>query len=459
MKQFETVKCIHLTKKPVDIQQVIFLIWGKVGTPSFTLNFIQLFVLQIVGFFFFGDETVTETVTVFLSLFGAVILDFNLIANDTIMKHPYTNAILNDFKGDLKARWSISFWVWSVDEQKKIRKFDYSLNKYSTVRERRLYAKKRIEAINSLLEKGYHIDKAKNSPVVVATIESALKHALSVCSISHASKLSYNSTVKLFLAWCEKRNQLNNPIELFNKKDVFEYRDKLKADGKAGVTINSDVACLKRMWNILKKREMVKENPWNILEKEKEIITNRNIAYTWGEVGKLSELISKSDKELWCFISMIYHTLARPNELRQLQVYNIHLNKRKIYFDALKTKNKNERWINLHDGLIETIIELIKNKSSNEYLFPGSNAGKPVSKNRMTARHREFLKKLGWDDGDHTLYSWKHTGVIMAYEAGVDIKSIQQQCGHSSIMETDNYLKTLGLYNNHEIILKQPILP
>lgn len=461
MKQLETVQKRTITKTPSENQRVIFLVLRNIKTPSFTLTQAQLVIIQLIGFFVFFLETPLETVVQLAIVLGSVIGELKLVENTDMKELAYNYCTLNDQGGDVSKRWSITFWVYSVDAQKKVRKFDYSVNKYKTESQRRSYAKKRIETINSLLEKGYHIDNTKKQTATasVLTVNRALDFALGICSVSHASRLSYSSTISIFSKWCKTRKIEDIPIDSFSKKNAFEYRDELKAKGKVGKTINTDVACLKSMWNILKKRELVKENPWTILDKEKEIITNRNIAYTWGEVSQLASVISEQDAELWQFISIIYHTLARPNEIRQLQVYNIHLNKRKIFIDAKKSKSKKDRWINMHDGLIETIIDLVKNKSSNDFLFPGTEAGKPISKNRMTDRHRQILQTLGLDDGEHTLYSWKHTGVVQAYEAGVDLKSIQQQCGHSSIMETDNYLKSLGLYNNFEIIMKQPALP
>jgi site-specific recombinase XerD len=373
--------------------------------------------------------------------------------------YPFKYAILNDQGLDLNKRWSITFWVYDVDLCKKVRKFDYSVNDYKSVRERKAYAKKRIETINDLLKRGFHLDKKKQIETSILTVADGLEFALNASSINHVSKLSYKSVVKLFLEWANKQGIDKQLIQHFEVKHAYQYRDYLKVNGKAGVTINSDISCLKRMWNILFKRELIKSNPWTKIEKEKEIITNRNIAFTWTEVTKLSGLVSVQDPELWKFISIIYHTLARPTEIRQLQVYNVHLSKRKIYFDAWKTKSKKERWINIHDSLMDTIIDLISCKSSNEFLFPGRDIGKPISKNKMTDRQRKYLKKLSLYDGDHTLYSWKHTGVVEAYEAGVDLKSIQRQCGHASITQTDSYLKSLGLYNNHEIIIKQPPLP
>lgn len=64
----------------------------------------------------------------------------------------------------------------------------------------------------------------------------------------------------------------------------------------------------------------------------------------------------------------------------------------------------------------------------------------------MSRKHSEFLKKVGI--ADKTLYSWKHSGVVRAYKAGVDLKAIQMQCRHHSIEQTDTYLKSLGFQEN-----------
>ncbi|WP_133121553.1 hypothetical protein [Raineya orbicola] len=51
---------------------------------------------------------------------------------------------------------------------------------------------------------------------------------------------------------------------------------------------------------------------------------------------------------------------------------------------------------------------------------------------------------------------WKHTGVVAYYKAGAGIKFIQTQCRHSSLDETNRYLKDLGLFENEEIIKNAP---
>lgn len=449
----------------IDYQQFIMFIlefmWKPVFHPSTnpTISLSDSWIFLLL--FDTPLDTPRENFLLGISLFISAIKELNLKnknGNDMIQNYDY-NFVFNDKNGDLSARWYISFYVWNVQKQKAIKKWDYKVNELDSVKQRRGWAKKRIESIRKLLDDGYHIDNTKVIEKKFMTLNEGVNFAFKTCSVSHATELSYKSVIKLFLIWAEKENIDENLIQHFTIKQVYQYRDNLKANNKTGITINNDISCLKRMWNILLQRELIDKNPWMKLEKEKEIITNRNIAYTWTEVTKLSELISVQDPELWKFISIIYHTLARPTEIRQLQVYNVHLKKKKIYFDAWKTKSKKERWINIHDSLIDIIIDLISCKSSNEFLFPGKDGSKPISKNMMTDRQRKYLKKLSLYDGDHTLYSWKHTGVVEAYEAGVDLKSIQRQCGHASIEETDKYLKSLGLYNNHEIIIKQPPLP
>jgi hypothetical protein len=133
--------------------------------------------MLVVGFLFFMPETVSETVSASSILFSAIISELNLKQNSTDMKYPYKPAILNNQNGDIEKRWSISFWVFSINEGRKIRKYDYSINKYKSNQERKAYAKKRIKAINELLEQGYHIDNSKPSPDAFITVSEALDYA------------------------------------------------------------------------------------------------------------------------------------------------------------------------------------------------------------------------------------------------------------------------------------------
>ncbi|MEN7551857.1 hypothetical protein AAG747_28330 [Rapidithrix thailandica] len=88
------------------------------------------------------------------------------------------------------------------------------------------------------------------------------------------------------------------------------------------------------------------------------------------------------------------------------------------------------------------------------YLF-GADKMKPgpdsLLRVRVTERHIKVLRHLEIYDGLVTLYSWKHTGVVNAYRAGVDIKTLQSQLRHHSLEMTDIYLRSLGMVLNNEL--------
>lgn len=45
----------------------------------------------------------------------------------------------------------------------------------------------------------------------------------------------------------------------------------------------------------------------------------------------------------------------------------------------------------------------------------------------------------------YKLFSWRHTGVVWAWKAGIDLVQLQMQLGHTEITTTMEYLKNLGL--------------
>lgn len=374
---------------------------------------------------------------------------------------PYTPAILNDAGGNPAGRWSISFWVWDAQKKETVRKFDYSINKEigktpeETVEKRRIYAKARVKSINELLKDGYHINNVIESHSIDLNIRKGLEYALKISGLTGPSYNSYSSGLSIFLEWAEANGLASMQVDKFSRKLAYQYIDHRVASEVKGTTVNKDVGYMRALFGKLKKREIIPTNPFSELDKQKEEKSLKNIAYLDHEIELLKGEISVEDPELWTFVQIIYNTFLRPNEIRQLKTADVRLKDRLIYIDAKISKNNKSEFVTIPDSLLDTIIDLIKFKSSGDWLFPGKFTC--ISKNRMTSRHKVFLDRHNFSD-DHTLYGWKHTGVCKAYKAGVDLKRIQLQCRHYSISQTDDYLKSMGLYENLEIKIKMPPL-
>jgi integrase len=397
------------------------------------------------------------------ALLASVCVTFNLKRlNMGASTYPYRKASLNDCKGRLDSRWYIIFYVWDVQQRKMVRKRDYTINAYASAAQRRAYAKQRIQSINELLVDGYHIDGRKKEEYQgdiesAITLEQALNSILEIKkkTFRHSSYLSFKSTLKKFLLWAQTNRISSSNVKSFDRLHAMLYIDHLIIDHKlSGKSINSKVAYMKSLFNELVEREIIDKNPFVKIKKHKEVKSYQNLAYTDEEITLIKNAILIKYPELWTFIQFIYYCYLRPSEIRSLTTDHIHLRRKKIFIPGYISKNGMDAYIDIPAIFLDYLdeIDFFKNKSG---LLFTNKSGNGLGKNTMTRQHKEIIDALGLDSR-HTLYSWKHTGVIKAYKAGVDIKSIQRQCRHSSIDMTDNYLKSLGLYDNEEFLLKMP---
>jgi site-specific recombinase XerD len=376
--------------------------------------------------------------------------------------YPFRKATLNNCDGDINSRWYIIFYVWDVQQGRMVRKRDYSVNNYNSAVVRNSYAKQRIKSINEILDDGYHIDSRKKSETSGTvdegtTLDQALRNVLEIKkqTFRQSSYLSFSSTVNGFLKWAKENRISNINVKYFDRLHAMNFVDHLIIDEKlAGKSINGKISYLKSLFNELKEREIVSENPFVKIKKRKEVKTYQNLAYNDAEIQKLKEKIEEQDIELWTFIQFIYYCYLRPIEIRALKMDHVNLKTHKIFVPATISKNGKEAYLDIPSPFMNFLEKIDFFKDKKGYLFTNK-TGLPVSKNVMTSRHKDFIDNLEMDNR-HTLYSWKHTGVVKAYKAGVDIKSIQRQCRHTSIDMTDNYLKSLGMYNNEEFLLKMP---
>ena len=379
--------------------------------------------------------------------------------------YPFRKAKLQDCDGNLKKRWYVSFYVGDIQKNSLIRKREYSINEYKTKEERFAFAKQRIESVNMLLAEGYHIDSRKQVEEVdelqnVTTLEDALRKILEIKkqSLRRKSYHNFSSTVNDFLGWA-KKNRLNQvDINYFDRNHAQRYTDYLIVErGSPGKTVNTKISYLKTLFNCLKERDIVEDSPLDRLKKQKEIKTYQNVAFTEKEIAILKTAIEIEAPILWVFIQFVYYCYIRPGEIRRLKREYIDLSSGKIFIPAFISKNAKDDFVDIPEPFKPVLNKFLADINEKDYIFPGRIKDKTLGEYHMTRIHKSFLIRFGFDDR-HTLYSWKHTGIVMAYKAGVDIKSIQRQCRHHSIEMTDNYLKSLGLYNNEAFLMKMPSL-
>ena len=369
--------------------------------------------------------------------------------------YPFKVAKLNDCDGDLSGRWYIEFYVWDVQKNRLERKRFYDVNNYVTSEERKSYANRKVREINELLKEGYHIDINKIYETEIEEIKSytvteAIEYALKIkkSSLRDTSYPSYKSIVKKILKWSKNNRIAALDIAHFDKLKAVYFDDYLLVECQyAAKTVNGQISYLKSLFQILVDREVILNNPFKNLSKHKEADSRKNIAYNEAQVSKIKKIISENDEQLWLFIQFIYYCFLWPNEVRQLKFNYIKLDEKKIFIPKHISKNGKDGFVTIPETFYNELKKLSFFNKEGEYVFQSQNEIKPISKNMMGERFRNLIKALNLGK-DYTLYSWKHSGVVAAYKAGIDIKTIQSQCRHQSLEQTDIYLKSLGLSVN-----------
>jgi integrase len=367
--------------------------------------------------------------------------------------YPYKKARLNDCGKDLSKRWYIEFYAWDIQQNKLSRKRFYEVNNFPGLRDRMSYANRIIKQLNELLEEGYHFDvnkvpeKATKEPLQNLSLGEAVDRALEIKkpSIRTSSYPSYKSTVKIFKKWASVNRQLSVDVKYFDKLRAVYFDDYLFVEiGYAAKTVNGHIAYLKSLFQVLVEREIILKNPFRNVKKHKEGLSRKNLAFSAEQAEEIKKVIQQKDPQLWLFIQFIYYCYLRPNEVRQLRKSYFQLDKKQVFIPNYVSKNGQEGYVTIPDFFFKEIKKSDQFNKNQEFLFEGQYAGKPISKNVMGVRFHKLIKVLNLGK-DYTLYSWKHSGVVSAYNAGVDIKTIQNQCRHHSLEQTDVYLKSLGL--------------
>lgn len=214
---------------------------------------------------------------------------------------------------------------------------------------------------------------------------------------------------------------------------------------------NNYIEFYRSIFGMLVDKEVLQVNPFGKIKRAKETCESHK-PFNSVQVRELRKIMQVETPQLYLFTQFIYYAFIRPNELRLLQVKHVDLTNRLIYIPQKaatgeRLSKTKARYVEICASLADLLVEhRFLERQPEDYLFPS--AKKPSEPNRVTTmyyQHRPILEALGLTNGKYTLYGWKHSGVIAAYMAGLDILTIQQMCGHSTVDMTYRYLRKIGL--------------
>lgn len=157
--------------------------------------------------------------------------------------------------------------------------------------------------------------------------------------------------------------------------------------------------------------------------------------------------LQANDPYTLLFVRMIYYTCIRPKELRHLKLKYINFENNTITIPASIAKNKKSLPVHIDPSLRIELDKLDIANSPGEYYLLGSPvtfiSENKIGENTPYDRFVRCLKKVKLRNKKYTLYSFKHFSNVKKFRAGWTIAEICAANRHSSLVETETYLKDL----------------
>ncbi len=363
----------------------------------------------------------------------------------------------------------VDFWAFDL-ETNSLKKKRVFCPANITGKARELWGKQTSDYINGLLEKGLHFPKQQSeepAPELVisqrlpeVTIVEAIEKALPIklAELRGASKDSYDSTVNKFKRYLASKGLEKAKVKTFDYSNVIEYRAHLINDlGNVNRTANNNIINLGALFEIIKTLKFIDVDPFEKVKGLPEQDTEIHEVFTKEHQTILEDWMIQNDPILYLFTRFQYHAFIRPKEIKALQVKDINLERRTIVVSSGIAKNKKNGIVPINQTLYQDYLSILatyQNKALPNNLIFGKLltlfVKEPLSENYAYNRHCRALEACHLTEYEYTLYSWKHTGACRAIEAGVNVRKLQGLLRHSSLEETDRYLRSLGISLQNE---------
>lgn len=369
-----------------------------------------------------------------------------------IMPAPKTK--LYDAKGDISKEWFFYFHLPDEDGVPQRHKERFNINRIKgrtpadTLKKRYAYAEEVIAQVDKWLADGARGELDPNE--VKYNVREAMEMVAKFKNKQTDKKRSretYKSIVNLFVEWCQTKNLSLLPVYEFNQFHFQDYIDYLLQDRNlARRTVNNNAAYLINFFNVMIKRKWIKENPGAEYEKMPITKYTKNIPFTTAELKTIMEQLPQKHPRLFLLMSFIWYAYPRRSEIAEIKRGEIDFEHKILHLHGSITKNRNSNTVTLVDEFIEILKEFGVDKlSDNEYVFsqrvtlePGF---KPIEPNRISECWKDIVKdKIGIQKD---LYASKHTSGMLFVLNGGSKEALQYQMRHSSIAETENYIKTI----------------
>lgn len=286
---------------------------------------------------------------------------------------------------------------------------------------------------------------------IKTTIKDAIKLTLDlkVNMMNKNSFVQFNSRIKLFEKWLQKKGYYENSIDFISKRIVVDYLNDVLIRTSARNRNNSrtDIAS---MYQLLEDNEIIELNFVRKISVLKSTPT-RNKTYTPKQEKAINEYLQKNDPHLFLFTKFISYSILRPIEICRLRVEDVDVEDKKLY---IKAKNKPVQ-IKIIPEILLNLLPDLSGLDSKAFLFGRYEIGvsweaeETNKRNEFSARFKKVKDHLNLGQ-EYGMYGLKHTYMTKLYRKFRETMSSNEAkgklmtiSGHSTMVALEKYLRDI----------------
>jgi integrase len=238
-------------------------------------------------------------------------------------------------------------------------------------------------------------------------------------------------------------------IRDFKRRHADRFVDERRSDGVSDATVNRGLAVLKDMLSLAVEREYLQVHPLSKYALLKEMEYSLQIL-TYKEYRTLIDAVTREDPIIGAYTLLLGETGMRKQEGLLLKWDQLHLrqNERRVILG--KTKSRRVRSVPLSELAWQRLDQLVRFLDI-EYVFID-----PLRRKRWKDPRGPFdrgKKKAGLDWA--TFHGLRHFRATQWLSHGVDVNTVKELLGHSSIQTTMRYVHYVHSHASQVVVEAQ----
>lgn len=188
------------------------------------------------------------------------------------------------------------------------------------------------------------------------------------------------------------------------------------------------------------KAGILEENPLAELENIKIGKTLPNYFTLEDSIALLDVIDGENAERDYCMITLFLNCGMRLAELVGINITDIRVDRLTV-----TGKGNKQRTIYLNQACLDAIAAYMPVRNSITVTASDKNAlfvsrnGRRITRRRVQQIVEENVAKLGLDTHKFTTHKLRHTAATLMYQAGVDIRALQEILGHEQLSTTEIY--------------------